>query len=1333
MRRPLVCPNGHHWVQEQADLPTALGLPPPVCPVCGCDGTSCPEDPAHEYTISTVDALSESFSEPGKERPPALPASELPVFPGYEVLSELGRGGMGVVYKVYDRAHKQVVALKTLQWVDPSSLYRFKQEFRALADVTHPNLIGLHELIADERLWFFTMEFIDGESFLAHVRPRVADPGASTVDYASGPASPPEAGEPLTSVVDVASGPRLGAGGHTSSLQPAQVERLRRALLQLAAGILALHEAGRLHRDLKPGNVLVTRQERVVILDFGLAAELDRTGQHERLPEGTLGTAHYMAPEQAAGRPLSPASDWYSFGVMLYQALTGRLPFPGPRLQVLHDKQRFDPPAPHELVAEVPDDLEALCLELLRRDPAARPSGRAVLQRLGATPAAVPRPTTRLGAQLVGRERHLAALEDAFAATRRWRTVVQCVHGRSGAGKSALVQWFLDRLGRRPEVVILAGRCYEQESVPYKALDSVVDSLSRYLKRLPHADVEALLPEDVGPLLRVFAVLQQVPAVREARGRPVTPDPQELRRRAFAGLRQLLSRLGSRRPLVLFIDDLQWGDADSAALLADLLHPPEPPLLLLVGSYRSEQAASSPFLRVFLPELERMASALDHRELAVESLTEAEAGTLALALLGRDDPATRARAEALARESLGNPLFLYELVQHVQAGEEIAREGQATAPVTLDDALWARVCALPDAARRLLEVVAVAGQPVRKAEACRAVTLETDQWGAVAALHSGRLVRSTGLGEADEFETYHDRIRETVVAHLSLATLTAHHRALAEVLEASGQADPEELAVHFQGAGEAARAAPYYALAAAQAAEALAFDRAAKLYRLSLQMKPAEGAAGRRLQMQLGDALANAGRGLEAACQYQAAAVGAGPVEALELQRRAAYQYCISGHLDEGRAALRAVLAGVGLKLPATPLRSLLSLLRSRFLLWLRGLSFRPRQASAIPEANLRRIDVSWSASAGLSMINIVAGADFQTRNLLLALRAGESYRIARALAWEAAHTSNAGGPSWPRTTRLLEAAQGLAQHLGNPHALGMATLASGIAEFTRGRFPASLALLEQAASTFRDRCTGVAWEVDTAQAFLLWALVYVGDFAALARRSSALLKEARERGDLYAATTIGTFVEPHVRLAADDPAGARQLVREFLGQWSREGFHLQHLTALMSDTYIDLYEGNGRSAWERLQGQWPAVVGSHFLRVQILRIFLFHLRARSALAAAAASDDARLLPMAEKDARRIEREKMTWSVPLAQLLRAGLAMRRGHAETAQAQLAAASAGFETVGLKSYAAAAQRRLGRLRQGADGTALVAAADAWMASQDIRNAGRMTAMHAPGFPD
>jgi hypothetical protein len=1215
-----------------------------------------------------------------------------PAIAGYNLVRELGRGGMGVVYKAYDRQRRHLVALKTMQGVEPSALYRFKAEFRSLAGLTHPNLVTLYELVAEGGLWFFTMELLEGASFLAHVR----------------------------------------SAGQTAGLTPPQFGRLRDTLRQLAAGVHALHQAGKLHRDIKPGNVLVTRQGRVVLLDFGLAADLDRSGQHLSLRPHLLGTVAYMAPEQAACRPVSPASDWYAFGAMLYEALTGRPPFDGTLLEVLRKKRDLDPPAPASLVQGAPDDLLALCGDLLRRDPRQRPSGDDVLRRLGAGPAPAAGMTAAAEVPLIGRARHLEALGAAFHACRQGRAVRLYVHGCSGVGKTALVQRFLDGLTGRGEAVVLAGRCYEQESVPYKALDSLVDSLSRYLEALPLPEARALLPRDIGALAQVFPVLRRLEAVASApvRGGAVS-GPHETRRRGLAALRELLGRLSDRRPLVLFIDDLQWGDLDSAALLLDLLRPPGPLPLLFLGCYRSEDAAGSPCLLALL-EAREPGEAVERGELAVGPLTPPERRELALALLASRGPAAQARADVIARESDGNPFFIHELVQYLEAGGAQAGEGPA-GDVTLHEVLWGRVRRLPEGARRLLEVVAVAGRPLRPEDACRAAGVAAEQGVALACLRAGRLLRGVGRPESLEIETYHDRIREALVTGLAPAALREHHRRLALVLEAVRRSDPEALAVHFREAGEPGRAGTYYALAAAQAAEALAFDRAAKLYRLALELQAPPGVEGSRLRARLADALAHAGRGAESAREYLRAADSAGAAEALDLRRHAALQLLSSGHVDDGLAALRAILRAVGMKVPETPRRALWSLAWQRLRLRWRGLGFRRRDVGQVGAGELRRLEICRSAAVGLSMVDPLKGAYFQARYLLLALRTGEPQHLVQALAMEAAHASVGGGFSRRRTDAVLRAAESLARQLGRPYPAALVALAQGIADALEGRWQSALSLCDHAEGIFRTHCTGVMWELSTAQRFALWPLMFLGEVAEIGRRLPALIQEARERNDLYAVTNLSLVIRTFVRLAGDEPERARRELRQVIDEWSQQGFHVQHMNRLFDEAQIDLYQGERRAAWERVTGQWPALARSHLLRVQQVRVFLLHLRARAALAAAPAAAGPRpLLRAAERDARLLRRERIAWAEALAQLVSAGVAVARQDSGGARRLLEDAAGRLEAAGLRLHAAAARRRLGEQVGGSDGHRLVEQADAWMRGQGVRRPDRMTALLAPGRP-
>ena len=228
----------------------------------------------------------------------------------------------------------------------------------------------------------------------------------------------------------------------------------------------------------------------------------------------------------------------------------------------------------------------------------------------------------RCSVPFIGRERHRRELLDAFNATRQGQTVTVYVHGDSGVGKTSLVRHFLDDLRvNESDAVILEGRCYERESVPYKALDGVIDSLTKYLMALPVAKAEASMPRDVHALARLFPVMLQVDSVFNAPQREQEiPDPFTLRRRAFAALRELLGRISDRQPLVLYIDDLQWSDADSTTLLGEILRPPDPPPLLLVASFRSEDIEAKPFLKTLL----NSTGTDSRRELRVATLNKEE-------------------------------------------------------------------------------------------------------------------------------------------------------------------------------------------------------------------------------------------------------------------------------------------------------------------------------------------------------------------------------------------------------------------------------------------------------------------------------------------------------------------------------------------------------------------------------------------------------------------------------------------------------------------------------------------------------------------------------------
>ena len=333
------------------------------------------------------------------------------------------------------------------------------------------------------------------------------------------------------------------------------------------------------------------------------------------------------------------------------------------------------------------------------------------------------------------------------------------------------------------------------------------------------------------------------------------------------------------------------------------------------------------------------------------------------------------------------------------------------------------------------------------------------------------------------------------------------------------------------------------------------------------------------------------------------------------------------------------MLQAVGLRLADTPRRAFWSLVGLRLRLRLRGLGYRLREASAVPAANLRTLDVCVSAALGLSMVDPIQGAYFQSRSLSLALRVGEPERLAVALAREAAHESVSGTRSRRRTAALLNAAEAVARQQSQPYPRAMVLLARGMAAALAGDWPAGRTLCDEAQAALRQSCTGTAWELGTAQRFALWPLMFMGEVGEIARRLPGWIKEAEERDDLYGVTNLILVVRTFSRLAADEPGRARSELAEVMERWSHEGFHVQHMNRLYDEAQIDLYEGQGAAAWRRVAEQWARLERSHLLRVQQVRVFMRHLRGRAALAAAAGRAPGALLHAAEDDARALAGE----------------------------------------------------------------------------------------------
>ena len=1267
----------------------------------------------------------------------------------FQVRRPLGQGSFGHVYEVFDTHYNTVVALKLLHEPRPIALYRFKQEFRLLGDLVHPNLVTLYELHSEGNQWFFTMEYVEGAHFTSYVRSMSASlslsesphdrtetvlPSLPPAGTGSGASHPHDATATLSPTYRSGEFPIPREAWPTASPFVVDPERLRAAFYNLALGVRALHAAGIVHRDLKPTNVLVTPTGRVVVLDFGLAKELAPAPQ-DQTPEGIAGSPSYMAPEQWSGEGISEATDWYSVGVMLYEALSGIRPFYGNSSE-RRELQRLGPVPLPQVTQGLPKDLSDLCMRMLEPDPSRRPGFEEILACFAPKgDAAGSRGHEALperGRSLVGREAELAVLEEAFQQTTAGKPGIVYLHGKPGMGKSTLLRHFVDSLHRRGAVA-LVGRCYERESVPYKALDSLFDSLVRYLLRLPPEEAKALLPERFHELLPVFPILRVVAERLAPTPAPAEPqEPLQARWHVATVLKELLRRIAGRGPLVLCLDDLQWGDVDSARLMAELLSPPDMPTFLLVASYRSGEAQGTPFLQ----ELERL---LAHslvlgtpREAVLGPLPAEEATRLALFRMGASSHEARLQAERIIREAEGNPLFIEELARtEPDSGPATAEAGEH---VTLSDVLARRFRQLPEGARRLLEVAAVSGRPTEET-----VVLEAAQAGHTA-LSALVLLRAQHLlqghtGDSSRLEVAHDRIRESVLAQLKPATLAGHHRRLAEVLEARPEPDPERLALHLHGAGELRKAAVQAVLAAERAAKALAFHRAADLFGSALEWSDGATDSGlpepRMLRLRRAEARANAGRGGEAGPLFLQVAEEGPEEHGLDLRRRAIESLMLSGRIDEGLTLVKPVLTRVGLSYSDSTAVTLGGVAWNMVRLMAGGAKLRKRP-EPVPAELHARTDMTWALGKSLASIESLRAMGFQIQSLRLALESGDPARASRALtAFGALWLFQGTRGSVERGSRYLEQGKALAQELKDPALIGFAETYQSTRSYVLGEWRTALAEADHGMGLLQEHGVDVIWETNVGRTQACLVLQATHGLRELGQRASEWFRVANEVGDLFSRVTA-SFSTALCLISQGQTDEARQLMTEMMAGWSRLGA-IQHGFQVLRETLAELYEGKLEESRVRLEKAWPSLVAGQWLRGQLGRFELYGLRARISLALAEREPQRReeLVRSARKDIALLAQEIRRDTPSLVHLLQAGAARLSDQPEQALTHLSAAIDGYDAAGMPTLAASARLWKGELVGGEAGKELVTRATTVLRGEDIREPRRWAAVLAPGF--
>ena len=663
---------------------------------------------------------------------------------------------------------------------------------------------------------------------------------------------------------------------------PLPLARTLRIAIDVATALEVAHAAGVCHRDVKPANIVVDDAGSAVLIDFGFARS---SWLDESIRDDLVGTVRYLAPE-AAGLLAATAderSDLYALGVVLYECLAGRPPYPGPTVGDLL-RQHLSAPTPplREAGVDVPTAVEAVLHRLLRKEPAERyQSAAAVVGDLADLLTAIedgnPNPRLVIGRQdqrrtltdpaFVGREAELDALAALVGDIARGGGGLLLLEADSGGGKSRL----LTEVGQQAAgsgVTILHGQGVAQAGQrPFTLLHGVVEDLVAALASddAERARLATELEGSRGAIVRALPALSPLLGADDA-----TDGPEQFgEQRSLAALQQLLTTVATpERPLLIVLDDCQWADTLTVRLLAALVATGRPQHLGVVAAFRSEEVAADHPLRA-IPEAQSLRLGPLPRR-AVEMLAESMAGPLP----------EEARA-TVVRLAGGSPFMAAAVLRGlVEAGALLATPtGWAVEPDALKDVqaarrsvpfLVRRLELLPQEALDLLSVGAVLG---KEFDVETAVRLAGTPPQAPAIIEDARRRRLLWVDErTGRCSFFHDKIREALLDRLDADVRMRLHRTAADGFAADPDASPFDVAYHYDAAGSPVDALPYALAAAELARRQQALDTAVLHYRMAERATDAMDAETRvRVAEGLGDVLTLSGRYAEAEEQLELA------------------------------------------------------------------------------------------------------------------------------------------------------------------------------------------------------------------------------------------------------------------------------------------------------------------------------------------------------------------------------------------------------------------------------------------------------------------------------
>lgn len=776
----------------------------------------------------------------------------------YRVLGSLGAGGMAVVYRAQHVESSQFAAVKTVQVPNPHRLASIRREIQALTRIRHP---GVVRVVADGiqagRPWY-AMDLVEGEtlrSFLARRWGYAHDPQSHTRET-SGVATESAGGESgdfsaLSIADDLLPSARDG------------LPEILRIFSHLCATLAFLHGEGIINCDLKPENVLLLAHQEPLIIDFGLTSTFGSADGREALESarGLEGTVAYMSPEQIRNEFVDPRADLYSVGCMLYEAVTGAVPFTGTQGQVLHQHLHESPRAPSDFVRDLPRALEDLILGLLKK-PLHERIGYAddvslTLREMSREPARLPAsPLPRpylYRPRFSGRREALARVSSYIERSKEGRGTFILAGGEGGVGKTRFAME-VTHSSRRSRLRVVTGQCFAGPSATggaggSGALHPLRPLLQAIADRCQQGGRE-LTDRILGERGRLLTLYE--PALSHAPGQDEQPAPTPMlaeagRRRVLSSLVETIGAFASDRPLLVILDDLQWADELTMAFLGSLSAAfMEKTPLVLLGTYRTEQIT---------PEL-RLLGRADHVvPLMLERLDREAVQAIVRDMLAAAKPPPAGLIDFLTQQSEGNPFFVAEYLRTAMASGAIRRntlgswqladveDGSASyellpLPSSLRDLISSRLHGLPAGQAAIVDAAAVIGHDMEDLMLLRVAGV-TDSAGneSLDELVNRQILEPVPDGG---LRFVHDKVREVAYGAIAHARLPGLHASAAAAIEDSRRSRPDfnlcwpSLGHHFALAGAADRAVDYLSRAANNARAMHANDESVALYRAAI-------------------------------------------------------------------------------------------------------------------------------------------------------------------------------------------------------------------------------------------------------------------------------------------------------------------------------------------------------------------------------------------------------------------------------------------------------------------------------------------------------------------